>query len=176
MSIYTIQSETLTDIADAIRGKTGSSALIPTENMASEIANIPSGGGTEFDVLIDWALYSHVAAFDSISMPANYTDYDHLAIAVIQDNVDQDYMKHMLNAYLQSYVDTGYSNGTLFIIDTANIAQAPSRPNYQLPLLLGSAVGKSTDGWSYINSAEILGYNYGWQWQNLYLICFGFND
>lgn len=174
MSIYSIQSETLTDIADAIRGKTGSSALIPTENMASEIANIPSGGGTEFDVLIDWALYSHVAAFDSISMPAKYADYDHLAIAVIQDNVDQDYMKHMLNAYLQSYVDTGFNNGTLTIIDTTDITSTPTQCG--LSINSGSIIGKSADGWTNINSAEIIGYSYSWAWQNLYLICFGFND
>ena len=135
-----------------------------------------SGGEKQFDVLIDWMSYSHIAAYDSIAMPANYTDYDHLAFAVIQDNVDQDYMKYMLNAYLQSYVDTGFTNGTLFIIDTANIAQAPSKPNYQLPLLLGSTIGKSIDGWTYINSAEIICYHYDWAWQQLWLICFGFND
>ena len=140
------------------------------------LAYSEGGGGTQFDILIDWALYSHISAFDSIPMPANYTDYDHLAFAVIQDNVDQDYMKFMLNAYLQNYVDTGFANNTLFIIDTADIAIAPTKPNYQLPLLLGSTIGKSTDGWTYINSAEITGYSYSWAWQNLYLICFGFND
>lgn len=44
MSIYTIESETLTDIADAIRSKTGGSSPILTENMANAIANIPSTG------------------------------------------------------------------------------------------------------------------------------------
>lgn len=134
------------------------------------------GGGTQFDVLIDWISYSHIAAFDSIPMPANYKHYDHLAFAIIQDNVDQDYMKYMLNAYLQNYVDTGYSNGTLFIIDTANIEQAPSKPNYQLPMLTGSTIGWSESGWTNINSAEIIGYSYSWAWQQLWLICFGFND
>ena len=37
MSEYRIQSETLEDIADAIRGKTGGSALIAPEDMADEI-------------------------------------------------------------------------------------------------------------------------------------------
>lgn len=146
--------------------------------IGSLIFNKDSGGGgdTQFDVLIDWASYSHIAAYDSISMPANYKRYDHLAFAVIQDGVDKDYMKYMLNAYLQSYVDTGYSNDTLFIIDTVNIAQAPSKPNYQLPMLLGSTIGKSIDGWTCINSAEIICYHYDWAWQQLWLICFGFND
>lgn len=175
MSIYTIQSETLTDIADAIRSKTGSSALIPTENMASEITNIPSGG-TEFDVLIDWASYSHISAFDSIPMPANYTDYDHLAMAIIQDGVDKDYMKYMLNAYLQSYVDTGYDNGTLFFIDPSDIPPAPARSAYQISLLQGSFIGRNNTSGTWINDTEILGYSYSWAWQQLWLICFGFND
>lgn len=135
-----------------------------------------SGGEKQFDVLINWASYSHIAAFDSIPMPANYTNYDHLAIAIIQDDVDKDYMKYMLNAYLKSYVDTGFDNGTLFIIDTSDIAPAPSKPNYQLPMLSGSAIGWSNSGWTYINDAEILGYSYSWSWQQLWLICFGFND
>lgn len=46
MSEYRIQSETLTDIADAIRGKTGESSLIAPEDMASEIEGI-SGAGVE---------------------------------------------------------------------------------------------------------------------------------
>ena len=44
MSEYLIQSETLTGIADAIRGKTGGSSPISVSNMASEISGIASGG------------------------------------------------------------------------------------------------------------------------------------
>lgn len=47
MSDYLIQSETLADIADAIRAKTGGSALINPEDMASKIESIPSGGSSE---------------------------------------------------------------------------------------------------------------------------------
>jgi hypothetical protein len=47
MSEYLIQDSTLTDIADAIRAKDGSSAPILTEDMADAIAAIPSGGGLE---------------------------------------------------------------------------------------------------------------------------------
>lgn len=135
-----------------------------------------SGGEKQFDVLIDWALYSHIAAFDSIPMPANYTDYDHLAFAIIQDGVDKDYVKYMLNAYLKSYVDTGFDNGTLFILNTSNIEPAPSKPGYQVSLLLGSSIGRNTTSGTWINDTEILGYSYSWAWQKLYLICFGFND
>ena len=43
MAEYIIQDSTLTDIADAIRAKDGSSAPILTEDMADAIAAIPSG-------------------------------------------------------------------------------------------------------------------------------------
>lgn len=39
-----ISTDTLTDIADAIRAKTGGSALITPQDMASEIESISSGG------------------------------------------------------------------------------------------------------------------------------------
>lgn len=45
MAEYIIQDSTLTDIADSIRAKDGSSAPILTEDMADAIAAIPSGGG-----------------------------------------------------------------------------------------------------------------------------------
>ena len=43
MSNYLIKSETLTNIANAIRGKTGKTESIPAYNMASEISGISSG-------------------------------------------------------------------------------------------------------------------------------------
>ena len=46
MSKYVIDSETLTDIADAIRAKTGDSASMTPLEMPDEIASISGGGGT----------------------------------------------------------------------------------------------------------------------------------
>ena len=43
MSSYIIQSQTLTDIADAIRNKAGSSSTLTPLEMPNAIANIPSG-------------------------------------------------------------------------------------------------------------------------------------
>ena len=42
---YLIQGDTLSEIADAIRGKTGSQAAIAVKNMASQIDSIQAGGG-----------------------------------------------------------------------------------------------------------------------------------
>lgn len=46
MSKVFIEESTLTAIGDAIRAKEGSTALIAPGNMATKIANLPSGGGT----------------------------------------------------------------------------------------------------------------------------------
>lgn len=46
MSEYLIQSETLDAIADAINAKTGGSSAMTPAEMATEIAAIPSGGGS----------------------------------------------------------------------------------------------------------------------------------
>jgi hypothetical protein len=45
MSNYIIQGQTLTDIADAIRDKTGSNGLITPEDMPTAIESIETGGG-----------------------------------------------------------------------------------------------------------------------------------
>lgn len=45
MAEYMIQGETLTAIADAIRGKTGGASPIDPAQMAAEISNISAGGG-----------------------------------------------------------------------------------------------------------------------------------
>ena len=46
MATWLIDSGTLTNIADAIRAKTGSSAPIQVSDLAQEITNLPSGGTT----------------------------------------------------------------------------------------------------------------------------------
>lgn len=45
MSTMLIQSDTLSDIADAIRSKTGGSNTMTPLEMPTEISNIPTGGG-----------------------------------------------------------------------------------------------------------------------------------
>lgn len=46
MSNVYLDDSILTNIADAIRAKTGNSAAITPANMATEITNLPSGGGS----------------------------------------------------------------------------------------------------------------------------------
>ena len=50
---YTVTQENLSAIADAIRVKTGQAGLIPPDQMAAEIAAIPSGGGGKLASVVD---------------------------------------------------------------------------------------------------------------------------
>ena len=47
---YLIGGDTLSEIADAIRGKTGNQAAIAVKNMASQIDSIQAGGGGSGDL------------------------------------------------------------------------------------------------------------------------------
>lgn len=47
---YLIQGDTLSEIAHAIRGKTGNQAAIAVKNMASQIDSIQAGGGGSGDL------------------------------------------------------------------------------------------------------------------------------
>jgi hypothetical protein len=47
MAEYLIQGETLKDIADAIRAKTGERDVIPVKDMATQISGITGGGGED---------------------------------------------------------------------------------------------------------------------------------
>lgn len=52
MAVYTIQDTTLTDIAGAIREKTGKTDLIAPGDMPAEIASITTGGGGEVEPIV----------------------------------------------------------------------------------------------------------------------------
>ena len=53
MAEYVIQGETLTVIADAIRGKTGGTDPVAVSDMAAQIEGIEVGGGGDIDALIN---------------------------------------------------------------------------------------------------------------------------
>ena len=82
MSNYLIQDSTLTDIADAIREKTGSQATIDVADFATEISNIPSGGSAEEP--IKW-VYTASGSADTYTYTATEAGL-YLAVAVRHQN------------------------------------------------------------------------------------------
>lgn len=76
MSNYLIQSETLANIADAIREKTGSTDQLSPTAMASAIAGIQAGGGDDgsFKGVIERTATNPVLPSDLTSI-ANYAFY-----------------------------------------------------------------------------------------------------
>ena len=119
-----------------------------------------SGGGVVADKLIDYELYSHPRAFDSIPLPANYSDYDWLYLAIVQEDVDLDDFD----------VDMPFLRGCK-VIPVSAITSSDVRWD-GTPIYDSSFVAISSS-WLYVNSSRILGGDYPLSWQNLYLVCYG---
>lgn len=99
MASYVIQDTTLTDIADAIREKDGGTDPILTENMASRILAIPTGGGggvitpeyTEEQILNNSSLAS------SFTFSKDYHNYEMLRV-VLYNSSNQHYESQFIVA------------------------------------------------------------------------------
>lgn len=73
MADYLIKGETLSGIADAIRSKTGSSAPVAVSSMASQIAGITGGGGSDVTLLENLPFELDFASGDmSFTAPDGY--------------------------------------------------------------------------------------------------------
>lgn len=72
MADYMIKGETLTNIANAIRAKLGSSATMTPEQMSTEIENISVGGG-DIDALIDGSIEGDITS--NVSKLKSYAFY-----------------------------------------------------------------------------------------------------
>lgn len=78
MPEYIIQGQTLTDIADAIRDKTGGSSAMTPAEMVTEIGSIQTGGGG----LFPFSLLADFTATDAVSaIRIDFTE------AMLQNNV-----------------------------------------------------------------------------------------
>ena len=76
MSEYLIQGETLTGIADAIRGKTGGTDPVAVSDMAAQIEGIQAGGGGDdvLNALIDRSI-TEISSSSATSIGSNAFSY-----------------------------------------------------------------------------------------------------
>ena len=108
MSKYVIDSETLTDIADAIRAKTGDSASMTPLEMPDEIASISGGGGAGYYNIASGDIY---ALFDQYATENGMTKID---VTIPTDATSNTTIQHNLGyvptealLYPKNAVDSG---------------------------------------------------------------------
>lgn len=82
---YKIDSETLTDIADAIRAKTGDSASMTPLEMPDEIASISGGGGATWTEFTATSTAGNTLAARDLLFP-NYSTSTSVVFAAILKN------------------------------------------------------------------------------------------
>lgn len=88
---YLIKSETLEDIADAIREKKESEELIAVEDFANEIANLPSGTSTPTSPLeFDENVHNTITSFYeyALSLPQTYQTYTNEQVTLYTPNIN----------------------------------------------------------------------------------------
>ena len=67
--MYAVSGKTLTDIANAIRSKTGSDDFMTVDNMATQISNIKNDGGSSIDPIDPVVVYNNTRPSDWLPMP-----------------------------------------------------------------------------------------------------------
>lgn len=105
MAEYKIQDTTLDAIADAINAKTGGSSAMTPAQMVTEIAAIPSGGGSigEYTLLGEYEISEPVSAinFSATEQVKNCQSFVFILSNVITDA--NDYIRLNVNGASQSY-------------------------------------------------------------------------
>ena len=141
---------------------------------------VGSGGGggglVNYDVVIDWALYSHPSAFDTISLPSGWNNYEYLGFTIVNSKQNKDLTAFLLNAKLNYYLtheDVVFQE--ILKVKTSELTSSDSW--VYIPILNdGNNFYKQTQSQTKINNSRILGNSYPWSWQNLWLIAIGFNE
>ena len=121
MADYLIQDSTLTDIADAIRAKDGSSAPILTEDMADAIAAIPSGGDP-WELIADYTS-DEAANVVVAEIPEGKQMYKNYRVQYLGTASAGDYPRPTVNGYTNSYAN---SNGIRDFDFMIYVARVPS--------------------------------------------------
>lgn len=158
MSKYSIEGSTLTDIADAIRSKTGDTAALTAAAMAEAIASISGGGGgnlvkkyktaktsdnetISFTGLDAEPLAYVLMIYQSLSLSSDAPRYllgissvGEIGIYVTPSSSKFSVSSAPLVFFGTKRVEAIYNNGTLTIniLDTSSVGQLATKVNYHL--------------------------------------------
>ena len=150
---YLIQGDTLSEIADAIRGKTGSQAAITVKNMASQIDSIQAGGGGsgDLDSLIAGTI-TEILGSNAVNVrPSAFNGLDSLVTA-----------EFMVVRNIYDYAFYGCSSLEALIIRTSDaICSLASTTAFY-----GSGIEANGNGYVYVPDAMVYAYRSQTNWSN----------
>ena len=150
---YLIQGDTLSEIADAIRGKTGSQAAIAVKNMASQIDSIQAGGGGsgDLDSLIAGTITEILGSNAMSVRPSAFNGLDSLVTA-----------EFMVVRNIYDYAFYGCSGLEALIIRTSDaICNLASTTAFY-----GSGIESTGNGHIYVPDAMVYAYRSQTNWSN----------
>ena len=150
---YLIQGDTLSEIADAIRGKTGSQAAITVKNMASQIDSIQaSGGGSgDLDSLIAGTITEILGSNAMSVRPSAFNGLSSLVTA-----------EFMVVRNIYDYAFYGCSGLEALIIRTSDtICDLASTTAFY-----GSGIESTGNGHIYVPDAMVYAYRSQTNWSN----------
>lgn len=150
---YLIQGDTLSEIADAIRGKTGSQAAITVKNMASQIDSIQAGGGGsgDLDSLIAGTITEILGSNAMSVRPSAFNGLSSLVTA-----------EFMVVRNIYDYAFYGCSGLEALIIRTSDaICSLASTTAFY-----GSGIESTGNGHIYVPDAMVYAYRSQTNWSN----------
>ena len=150
---YLIQGDTLSEIADAIRGKTGSQAAIAVKNMASQIDSIQAGGGGsgDLDSLIAGTITEILGSNAMNVRPSAFNGLDSLVTA-----------EFMVVRNIYDYAFYGCSSLEALIIRTSDaICSLASTTAFY-----GSGIEANGNGYVYVPDDMVYAYRSQTNWSN----------
>lgn len=126
MADYLIQDSTLTDIADAIRAKDGSSAPILTEDMADAIAAIPSGGSDPWELIVDYTSDAAATVVEA-TIPIGKQDRNVYRVVITVEFSDAEYPYLGVNGAYGSYEAASVPRNTTAVYEGFVIMRKTTR-------------------------------------------------
>lgn len=150
---YLIQGDTLSEIADAIRGKTGNQAAIAVKNMASQIDSIQAGGSGsgDLDSLIAGTI-TEILGSNAVNVrPSAFNGLDSLVTA-----------EFMVVRNIYDYAFFGCSNLEALIIRTSDaICSLASTTAFY-----SSGIEANGNGYVYVPDDMVYAYRSQTNWSN----------